>query len=129
MLLQVLGGIVHRESSMFRKEDSTMTRSNKRLDSGEGVRLREEALLELIPGYLSRRRIDLEHMRNWLFLSNYDAIAEMAHRIKGNGSSYGFDELSRCASRLQAAAEAEDEAGVAQIIHSLETILKDLERS
>lgn len=105
-----------------------MSRSNQRIDLAKGILPPNEALHDLIPGYLGRRRQDLEQMRYLLSLSNYSAIAEMAHKIKGNGSSYGFEKLSLCAGELQRAAEIKNKIEVEQAIQSLEAILNELEK-
>ena len=52
---------------------------------------------------------------------NWNQLAETAHQIKGAAGSYGFDEITPCAARLEAAArEARQEE---QILSALDELL------
>lgn len=63
---------------------------------------------DLIPGYLARKRADVERIQSALAAGNFAAVATVAHKLKGEGGGFGLDELSEMSAALERAAKAGD---------------------
>jgi HPt (histidine-containing phosphotransfer) domain-containing protein len=63
---------------------------------------------DLIPGYLARKRADVERIQSALDAGNFAAVATVAHKLKGEGGGFGLDELSEMSAALERAAKAGD---------------------
>jgi HPt (histidine-containing phosphotransfer) domain-containing protein len=50
---------------------------------------------ELVPGYLKNRRMDIDKISNAVDQGDFDTARMLGHAMKGNGKSYGFEEISR----------------------------------
>lgn len=70
-------------------------------------------VLELVPGYLERRRTDVILLQAALGSADYPVLSTLGHQLKGSGAAYGFEELSGFGASLEQAARARDiaEAG------------------
>lgn len=62
-------------------------------------------LMELMPDFLESRRSDVLLLSQELNSHNYDTIRVMGHRMKGYGSSYGFDLITDIGAAIETAAE------------------------
>ena len=62
----------------------------------------------LIPRYLDRRHKEIETFRAQLAAGDFEALRIGGHSLKGSGGGYGFPELSRIGSVIEAAAKAGD---------------------
>ncbi len=49
---------------------------------------------ELVPGYLKNRRLDIDKISDALDQGDFDTARILGHAMKGNGKSYGFEEIS-----------------------------------
>lgn len=65
-------------------------------------------LMEIVPEYLRQRREDLEDTLNFLNSNQIQLAARVIHNIKGNGQSYGFDDLSEYAQKVEELLRAGD---------------------
>ncbi len=84
--------------------------------SAERIRLSvEPALRELLPGFLSNRRKDLEVIGRALHSGNLEAIRVVGHNIRCFSRVYGFDGLTALGEELQQAAE---EHSMLRIVHA-----------
>ena len=68
---------------------------------------------ELIPGFIDNRRKELEELRGALDAGRYEQLGELGHRMRGIGSSYGFDRVSEFGGQIEERAAASDRAGLA----------------
>lgn len=68
----------------------------------------DPALAGLLPAFLERRAEDARLLEAALDARDYAAIAGIGHRLKGLGSTYGFDEISQAGRAFEAAAGARD---------------------
>jgi len=50
---------------------------------------------ELIPGYLKNRRLDIDKISTAVDEGDFETARNLGHAMKGNGKSYGFEEISR----------------------------------
>lgn len=87
----------------------------------------DEALAPIVPTYLDNRRRDLPAMRAALARADFEAIALLAHRMKGTGQGYGFSAISGIGARLEKAAQAQDAPSVADCLDELEDYLARVE--
>lgn len=67
-----------------------------------------EVPFDLQVQYLQRRRQDLENCIRSLELENFSELEKVGHRLKGNASTFGFNDLSVIASELEEAAHTRD---------------------
>ncbi|MBE3603529.1 PAS domain S-box protein [bacterium] len=61
-------------------------------------------LRDLAPAFIDRKRADAARLRSAIEDADFAAIAAIAHKIKGEGGSYGFDELTRIGGAIETAA-------------------------
>ena len=86
----------------------------------------DPALADLMPAYLARRAEDARLLRAALEAGDFAAIARIAHRLKGLGSTYGHDSISATGRALEAAAAQRDTAQIQVQIECYRQILADL---
>ncbi|MBI9111751.1 Hpt domain-containing protein [Maridesulfovibrio ferrireducens] len=55
----------------------------------------DEDLEEIMPRYLEIRHKELGELEEAIKAENFDQIRILGHKLKGTGSSYGFEELTR----------------------------------
>ena len=79
-----------------------------------------EDLKDLIPGYILRRETDILELNLFKKSNDFDSIRKLAHRLTGNGSSFGFDRISEIGAQLTHSAERNDINTVTQLIENLE---------
>jgi len=68
---------------------------------------------ELIPGFIENRRNELEELRGALDAGRYEQLTQLGHRMRGIGSTYGFDRVSELGEQIEQRAAASDRAGLA----------------
>ena len=73
---------------------------------------------EIMFRYMERRKRDLEMCWESLNSENFPVIERVGHQLKGNGSTFGFDDLANIGNKLEVAASAKDTA-------TLQDVLKD----
>jgi HPt (histidine-containing phosphotransfer) domain-containing protein len=84
-------------------------------------------LSDLIPGFLARKRLDVEAIRVAAAAGNHKALSDLGHKIKGEGGSYGLDRISEIGANLELAAKAQDAAEVQRQAEALEEFLDAVE--
>ncbi len=84
-------------------------------------------LEELIPGFLEGRRTDIETIRNSLEKGDFETIQLLGHSMKGNGSGYGFDEVSAIGKRTETAAVEGNSNEIKQCLLDLSTYLDNID--
>jgi len=80
---------------------------------------------EAIQKYLNRRKEDLDKLKVALDEKNFTSIGEVAHQIKGNAATFGFEELGSRAQILEANALSKKEDLLKDDIQWIETWLKE----
>jgi HPt (histidine-containing phosphotransfer) domain-containing protein len=61
----------------------------------------DEDLEEIMPRYLEIRHKELGELEEAIKAENFDQIRMLGHKLKGTGSSYGFEELTRLGSLIE----------------------------
>ncbi len=87
----------------------------------------DPAVAKLIPAYLERRQADLRHLDQALAAGDYDAIATIAHGLKGSGGLYGLQPVTQFGGQLETAAQAGDCNELKSALSGLKEFLERLE--
>jgi len=66
----------------------------------------DRELADLVPAFLERKRADLEGIIACAHSGEFDAIVRTAHRLAGEGGSYGFQKITDDARTIERAARA-----------------------
>ncbi len=69
----------------------------------------DEDLSDLIPGFLTRKRADVITILDANARRDYAEISRIAHRVKGEGGSYGFQTMTEIGRSLERAAAMRDD--------------------
>jgi HPt (histidine-containing phosphotransfer) domain-containing protein len=80
--------------------------------------------------YLRRRGEELARAREMLGdgAPDWEAIADIGHRIKGSGETFGYDELTALGDELEVAASAAQAVAVSDALSKLEAWLRAVVR-
>ncbi|MDB5107365.1 MAG: putative cytosolic protein [Candidatus Binatus sp.] len=78
-----------------------------------------EELSDLIPGFLSRKRIEINSILVAVANHDYSAIGQIAHRLKGEGGSYGFDAITEIGDSIEIAATSHDDKNLIVLANRL----------
>jgi HPt (histidine-containing phosphotransfer) domain-containing protein len=87
----------------------------------------DEDLSDLIPGFLTHKRADIAAIFEAVTQRDYAEISHIAHRIKGEGGSYGFDAMTEIGRSLEQAAATRDDGAVAALARQLLSYLDHLQ--
>ena len=87
----------------------------------------DEDLCDLIPGFLTNKRADIDTIFEAVARRDYAEIARIAHRIKGEGGSYGFDAMTETGRSLEHAAALHDDSPVTTLARQLLSYLDRVE--
>ena len=87
----------------------------------------DEGLSDLIPGFLTHKRADIIAILQAITRRDYAEIARTAHRIKGEGGSYGFDTMTELARSLEVAAATHDGSAATTLVRQLLTYIDHVE--
>jgi histidine phosphotransfer protein HptB len=79
----------------------------------------DEGLSDLIPGFLTHKRADVSAIIQAIARRDFAEIARTAHRIKGDGGSYGFDTMTELGRSLEAAAAMRDDSAATTLARQL----------
>jgi HPt (histidine-containing phosphotransfer) domain-containing protein len=79
----------------------------------------DEGLSDLIPGFLTHKRADVSAIIQAIARRDFAEIARTAHRIKGDGGSYGFDTMTELGRSLEAAAAIRDDSAATALARQL----------
>ena len=69
-------------------------------------------LEDLIPVFIKNRGKEIESLRSALTGGDLEQLRQIGHRMKGVGSSYGFDAISDFGKQVEDSARGEDRAAV-----------------
>jgi HPt (histidine-containing phosphotransfer) domain-containing protein len=69
-------------------------------------------LADLIPVFFKNRQKELETLRAAAAGRDYEQLRQLGHRMKGVGSSYGFNRVSEIGKRIEDGAKADDHAAI-----------------
>ncbi len=84
-------------------------------------------LIGLIPDFLTRKRGDLQILKDALESGDLTAIARLGHKIKGEGGSFGFNAMSDIGAALEIAGKKGDAASSRQLVADLSEYLEKVD--
>jgi len=87
----------------------------------------EDLPRELVSQFLASSREDLARLQAALAAKDYDQARRLGHQLKGNGSPYGFADITLLGSAIEQAAAAGGAIELASQIQLLETYLSRVE--
>jgi len=76
--------------------------------------------LEAIQRYAMRRRADLIRCRESLQKRDFETIQTIGHNLKGNGTSFGFPELSQIGEKMEISAREKNQSQTALLVDLFE---------
>ena len=68
---------------------------------------------DLIPEFIENRRRELAALRGALAAGRYEELSELGHRMRGIGTSYGFERVSILGAQIEDQAGTADREGLA----------------
>lgn len=78
---------------------------------------------EAITKYLERRKGDIENCRHALENGDLKVCETVGHQLKGNGSMFGFPEISEVGKTLELAAKDHNNEAAKHCVEELENIV------
>ena len=79
--------------------------------------------------YVERRQGDADNCVKALNSGDFKFIAEVAHKIKGNGTTFGYPELSQLGERLEIVALKGDKEGLSQCLNEFQNWIDTTKKS
>lgn len=71
---------------------------------------------EMMLRYFERRKHDLDECLHHLRKGDLAFIEKVGHKLKGNGVTFGYPELSEIGEELESTARAQDNAGLGEAL-------------
>jgi HPt (histidine-containing phosphotransfer) domain-containing protein len=84
-------------------------------------------LEEITPAYLRTLREDVERIRGSLEKDDWETIHVIGHNMKGSGSGYGFDEVSRLGRVMEQSAKEKRGEPIRRAVEDLSRYLDSVE--
>lgn len=84
-------------------------------------------LEELIPEFLEKKSEDIVELRAALEIDDFGVISHIGHNLKGVGTSYGFENITRIGGKIESAAREEDHVIIGRLIEELSNYLEQVE--
>ncbi|MFC1522049.1 response regulator [Elusimicrobiota bacterium] len=81
---------------------------------------------ELIAGFLDKRRKDVQRLNDLIDKKDFEAISQLGHMLKGDGKSYGFDEISNIGVGLETSGHNKDINSIISLVADYESYLKNI---
>ncbi len=94
-------------------------------DNNKRVQVESE-LEELIPGFIKNRHKDIEKIERMLLDEDFEAIKLVGHTMKGNGTGYGFKEISELGESIEKAAREKQIKEIRRLIGELNLYLENV---
>lgn len=85
-----------------------------------------EELMDIIPAYLERRKEDMAQLNDLMSKKDFAGIMKIAHKLKGNGASFGFDHITELGDKMNQAAKSENTEEVRKIIQDFENEIQQI---
>lgn len=69
--------------------------------------------------YLNRRLIEIEELKNALSSGDFSVAISIGHRLKGNGETFGFPQISTIGIQMEIAGQGKDMGKLNSLIQEL----------
>ncbi len=83
----------------------------------------DKDLEDIVPVFLNNRKKDVQTLRTALAQHDFETLRTLGHRMRGDGSGYGFDAVSQIGAIMESAAGRRDRATIQQQTQQLEDFL------
>ena len=83
-------------------------------------------LTDVIPGFIARREQDIKDLQTAVEVKDFSQIERIAHKLKGNGSSFGFNKLTEIGIDLMAHSHQQNSSEIKKLIHDFEVEVKQI---
>jgi HPt (histidine-containing phosphotransfer) domain-containing protein len=83
-------------------------------------------LEDLVPRFLQNRENDIQLILDALSRNDYETVRILAHSMKGAGSGYGFEGITKIGGALEQAAKNQNSQEVRRRVSELSNYLKRL---
>jgi signal transduction histidine kinase/CheY-like chemotaxis protein len=87
----------------------------------------EEGMEDVVPGYLAKRRADVPVYTEALAKNDFESVRQLAHKMRGTGSGYGFPVLTELGATMEMAAMERDAARIGESLSRLASYLDSIE--
>ncbi len=87
----------------------------------------DEDLEGIVPNFLKNREKDIQSISRSLDAGDFEAIRIIGHGMKGSGSGYGFDGISRIGEEIETGAKERNEDEIRELVRELSTYLDRVE--
>ncbi len=84
-------------------------------------------IADLIPQFIENRHNDIHSLEELITAGNFEAISQLAHKIKGSAGGYGFDGLSTIAAKMETAAKQSNLTDVKNLFAQAQEYLNSVE--
>ena len=84
----------------------------------------DACLAPLIPAFLAHRRAEITSMRAAIVAGDVAEVRRLAHRMKGVGGTYGFEQVTAVAGDVERAAAT---GAMAAAVHGLDVLQRYLD--
>ena len=74
--------------------------------------------------YLSRRVEEIEELKRCIQTSNFDLAGNIGHKLKGNGVTFGFPEISNIGNKIEIASSEKNQLLLEKSIEEFIEIMK-----
>ncbi|MCB9642771.1 MAG: Hpt domain-containing protein [Myxococcales bacterium] len=81
----------------------------------------------LLQRYLTNLNQRIEKLREALQMGNFEEIRHIGHKLKGSGSSYGFDQITEIGRLMEVAGESNDGEASERLINELQDTLHHIQ--
>ena len=75
--------------------------------------------------YLSRRKTEIQQLRDSVSAGDFELAGEIGHRLKGNGGTFGYPQISAIGVSLEDASKAKDKNKLLESIEKLNLIIEE----
>jgi HPt (histidine-containing phosphotransfer) domain-containing protein len=75
--------------------------------------------------YLERRKIDLSDCQSFYKSKDFGSIEKIGHKMKGNGGTFGYPEISTIGGKIEAACMKKDEKLIQEALSELASWVKN----
>lgn len=84
-------------------------------------------LEDLIPGFLSNRKGDIEKLRNAFKNNSLEELRSIGHSLKGVGGGYGFQKITEIGAEIENLSKSSNLEEIGQLIDDLDEYLDCVE--
>jgi HPt (histidine-containing phosphotransfer) domain-containing protein len=84
-------------------------------------------LQEIFPNFLRNKQKEQQALARALENEDFDAIAQLGHKLKGSSEAYGLAELGKLGRAIEKAAASRDKKAISDNVEAMKNYLDNLE--